>query len=166
MRRAPWAQAAPPVATRRAAVRTGAGAATLFAALVAAALVVGAVALAGCGGVKAADLFVVTRGGSTPHAHLVMLVNEEGIVHCNGGKPVKLSDAQLVQARALQEELHDAASANRVYQPRPGSVLSYSVRDEAGTVRFSDNSAGQPKVLHELALFVLVVAQQVCRLPE
>jgi len=79
---------------------------------------------------------------------------------------VKLSDAQLVQARALQEELHDAASANRVYQPRPGSVLSYSVRDEAGTVRFSDNSAGQPKVLHELALFVLVVSQQVCRLPE
>jgi len=125
-----------------------------------------ALALGGCGGVQAADLFVVTRSGSAPHARLTLLVNEEGIVHCNGAKPLKLSDPQLVQARALQEELHDAASANRVLPARPGSVLSYSVRDEAGTVRFADNSAGQPKVLHELALFVLVVAQQVCRLPE
>lgn len=132
----------------------------------AAAALAASLALAGCGGVTAADLFVVTRSGSTPHAHLVMLVNEEGVVRCNGDGPLKLSDPQLVQARALQEELHDFATANRVYPARPGSVLSYSVRDENGTVRFSDNSAGQPKVLHELALFVLVVAQQVCRLPE
>jgi hypothetical protein len=136
------------------------------AAAAAAALSGAALALGGCGGVTAADLFLVTRSGSTPHAHLVMLVNEEGVVHCNGAKAVKLSDPQLVQARALQEELHDAAAAHRSYPARPGSVLSYSVRDTDGTVRFSDNSPAEPKVLHELALFVLVVAQQVCRLPE
>jgi hypothetical protein len=33
-------------------------------------------------------------------------------------------------------------------------------------VRFSDNSANQPKALHELALFVLRAAQQTCHLPE
>jgi hypothetical protein len=125
-----------------------------------------AVSLGGCGGVKAADLFVVTRTGSAPQAQLTMLVNEEGIVHCNGGPALKLSDPQLVQARAIQEELHDAAVAGLSLPPRPGSALSYSVREENGTVRFSDNSTGQPHVLRQLALFVLQVAQQVCRLPE
>jgi hypothetical protein len=33
-------------------------------------------------------------------------------------------------------------------------------------VRFSDDSAKQPKVLRRLALFVLQTAQRVCRLPE
>jgi hypothetical protein len=131
----------------------------------AAALVLAAVALVGCGGVRAADLFIVTRSGSAPQAHLVMVVNEEGLIRCNGGKQLRLGDPQLVQARALQEELHDAASSNLVLAPRPGSVFSYDVRDVDGRVRFSDNSSNQPKVLHQLALFVLVVSQQVCRLP-
>jgi len=122
--------------------------------------------LLGCGGVTAADLFVVTRSGASPQAHLTLLVNEEGVVHCNGGPPLKLSDPQLVQARAIQEELHDAAAAALTLPPKPGSVLSYSVREESGTVRFSDNSSGQPKVLRNLALFVLQVAQGVCHLPE
>jgi hypothetical protein len=40
------------------------------------------------------------------------------------------------------------------------------VRAEAGSVRFSDNSQGQPPVLRRLALFVLQTAQQVCHLPQ
>jgi hypothetical protein len=130
------------------------------------ALLTGSAALVGCGGVTAADLFTVTR---TAHEHgqeLTLLVNEEGVVHCNAGRILKLSDAALVQARAIQEELHNAASAGLTLPPRPGSVYSYTVRDENGTVRFSDNSAGQPKVLRNLQLFVLQTAQQVCRLPE
>jgi hypothetical protein len=122
-------------------------------------------ALAGCGGIRAADLFIVTRSGSTPHAHLTLLVNEEGAVHCNGGPTLKLSDAQLVNARAIQEEVHDAASRRLSLPARGGTVFTYSLRDESGTVRFSDNSAAQPAVLRQLQLFVLEVAQQVCHLP-
>jgi hypothetical protein len=122
--------------------------------------------VAGCGGLKAADLFVVYRSGATPQARLTLLVNEEGSVHCNGGRALKLSDSQLVVARAIQEELHDAAVANRTLPARPGSVLSYYVRDPDGRVRFSDNSADQPPVLRTLALFVLQTAQQVCHLPQ
>jgi hypothetical protein len=44
-------------------------------------------------------------------------------------------------------------------------VFAYRVRDEAGSVSFADNSATQPKVLRNLALFVLQVAQQNCHLP-
>jgi hypothetical protein len=127
--------------------------------------------LAGCGGIKAPDLFVVQRDGSGPHAKLTLLVNEEGGVHCNGqgsrdGSKLKLSDPALVQARAIQEELEEPSSKHTVLAPGAKSVLRYSVRDEHGYVRFSDDSAGQPKVFRQLALFVLQTAQGVCGLPE
>ena len=44
--------------------------------------------------------------------------------------------------------------------------MSYTVRDQEGTVTFADNSKAQPKVLRSLALFVLETAQVVCHLPE
>ncbi len=122
--------------------------------------------IAGCGGIKAPDLFIVQRTGSGPGAQLTLLVNEEGGVRCDGGKALKLSDPQLVQARAIQEDLHDPASRHLSLAPQAGSVLSYYLRDESGTVRFSDNSAGQPPAFRQLALFVLQIAQQVCRLGE
>ena len=129
-------------------------------------LVAAVLALAACGGVQAADLFVVTRMGGGPHGELSLLVNEEGGVSCNGGPVRQLSDPQIVQARGIQEELHDAASAGLRLAPRPGSVYSYEIRDETGTVRYADNSSGRPHVLDELSLFVEQVAQQVCKLPE
>jgi hypothetical protein len=127
--------------------------------------------LAACGGITAPDLFIVQRSGSGPHARLTLLVNEEGGVHCNGaggrgGHRFKLSDSALVEARAIQEDLKEAASAHLSLAPAPRSVLSYSVRDEDGSVRFSDNSPGQPQVLRRLVLFVLRTAQRVCGLPE
>jgi hypothetical protein len=125
-----------------------------------------AILTAGCGGIVAADLFVVQRTGSGPGARLTLLVNEEGGVHCNGGRTLKLSDPQLVQARAIQEALHDSAAKHLSLAAGAGSVLSYYVREENGTVSFSDNSAGQPKVLRQLQLFVLQTAQQVCHLPD
>jgi hypothetical protein len=125
-----------------------------------------AVWLCACGGVRPADLFVLERSGSTPHARLTLLIDEQGGVHCNGGSRRQLSDAALVQARALTEELHGPATAGLRLAPAPGSVYAYHLRDADGSVSFADNSAGQPKVLHNLALFVLQTAQQVCGLPE
>jgi hypothetical protein len=127
---------------------------------------VAALAIGGCGGVRAADLFIVYRTGSSPQSRLTLLVNEEGGVHCNGGPTLKLQDPQIVQARAIQEELHDPASKHLSLPARAGSVLSYYLRDVDGTVRFSDNSAAEPRVLRQLALFVLQTAQQVCHLPQ
>jgi hypothetical protein len=120
----------------------------------------------GCGGIIAPDLFIVDRTGPVPGRHLTLLVNEEGVVHCNGVKAPKLSDSELVQARSIQEALHDPASRHLSLAPAAGSVIAYRVRDEAGTVAFSDNSAGQPAVLRRLALFVLRTARQICHLPQ
>jgi hypothetical protein len=122
-----------------------------------------AVAGVGCGeSVELPDLFVVQRTGAGPK--LTMVVNEGGAVHCNGGPTRQLSDAQLVLARGLQEELQTPSAKHLTLPPRPGSVFSYDVRDAEGTVRFSDNSAGQTSVLRHLAYFVLEVEQQVCHL--
>lgn len=124
-------------------------------------------ALSGCGGgIKAADLFIVQRSGSSPHAKLTLLVNEEGGVRCNGGPTLKLTDHALVIAKATQEELQEQASSHMSLPPQPGSVFHYYLRDENGNVRFSDNSAKQPGVFHQLQLFVLETAQKVCGLPE
>ena len=134
--------------------------------LAAGAAAVALAAAGGCGGITSPDLFVVQREGSTPHARLTLLVSEEGVAQCNGGAHRRLSDPQIVKARAIQEEIKNQASSHLVLAARPGSVLSYRLRDQDGTVRFADNSAGQPKVLRQLALFVLQTAQQVCKLPE
>ncbi len=121
---------------------------------------------ASCGNVQAADLFVVTRTGGGAHPQLTLLVNEEGVVRCDGRRAGKLSDGQIVKARAITEDIEKPASGHMSLAARPGSVYSYRLRDASGTVAFADNSAGQPKALHELALFVLQTAQQVCGLTE
>ena len=120
--------------------------------------------LAGCGGVRAADLFLLQRSGNVAGAKLTLLVNEEGGVRCNGGRTRKLSDPQLIEARVITEDLRDPASHHLSLAPRSGAVLSYDVLTEKGRVRFADNSAGQPAVLHRLALFVLRTAQETCHL--
>ncbi len=125
--------------------------------------------VAGCGGIVSPDLFVVYRTGSAPGARLTLLVTEEGVVRCNAIRvhPEKrLSDPQIIEARTIQEELQTPSSNHESLSARPGSVLSYYVRDAEGSVRFSDNSAGQQTVLHKLALFVLTVGQQVCGLSQ
>jgi hypothetical protein len=128
-------------------------------------VVAAALAGAGCGeSVELPDLFVVQRSGGA--AKLTLVVNEGGAVRCDGRPQHQLSDSQLVLARGLQEELLSPSAKHLVLPPRPGSVYAYEVRDEKGTVRFSDNSAGQPAVLRHLAYLVLEVAQKVCHLPQ
>ncbi|HEY2718193.1 MAG TPA: hypothetical protein VGI52_01085, partial [Solirubrobacteraceae bacterium] len=83
--------------------------------VVALALVGASLTLLACGGIAAPDLFIVQRSGDGPHARLTLLVNEEGGVRCNGlatrsGRKLKLSDAALVQARAIEEDLEEPAS--------------------------------------------------------
>jgi hypothetical protein len=122
--------------------------------------------LGGCGGITSPDLFIVSRSGAGPNARLTLLVTEEGGVKCNGSASRKLTDPQIIKARDIQEDIKEQAAENLALSPRPGSVLRYRLRDENGTVSFSDNSLKQPAVLRRLALFVLETAQQVCHLPE
>jgi len=120
--------------------------------------------LVGCAGVRAPDLLLIERSG--PGGPLTLLVDDQGGLHCNGARARALRDPQLIQARALQEELATPAGEHLSLAPRPGSVFAYRVRDESGSVSFADNSPAQPKVLRNLALFVLQVAREECGLPQ
>lgn len=138
--------------------------AALGAGLLAAAL------LAGCGG-PSPDLFVVERAGSVPGARLTLVVDDGGFVRCNRGERLPISSEQLITAREVEralsgdEEQPGPAARNLRLAPRPGSVLRYDVRTEAGSITFADTSTGQPPDLFRLARLTRTLAKEVCGLP-
>ena len=117
-------------------------------------------AAAGCGG-PAADLFVVTRSGADRNANLTLLVSDDGTVTCNGKKH-DIPNDRLLDARQLTRDLSKQAELHLVLPPKPGSVLSYKVRMEAGTVAFSDTSRPLPTAFTQLEVFTKDVAEDVC----
>ena len=138
------------------------------------ALAVGASAagllLGGCG-VASPDLFVLHRSGSVPGARLTLLVNDGGTVRCNGGPARAITSAQLIKARGAVDDLKGKpdtpgpATLATQLPPGPRSIMRYVVRDEDGTVAFSDTSAHQPRVFFQLAALARELAQKVCGLP-
>jgi hypothetical protein len=124
------------------------------------ALIVAALVLAGCGSASP-DLFVVERSGPDPAANLTMRVTDGGQVYCNG-KEHALDADRLLQARELTRDLSEQAELGLDLPPRPNSNLSYTVRLEAGTVKFSDTSRGNPPSFFQLAAFTKDVSEDVC----
>jgi hypothetical protein len=126
------------------------------------AVVLAALVLAGCGS-PSADLFVVNRSGADRNANLTLLVSDDGTVKCNGRKH-EIPNEKLLDARQLTRELSPQAELHLVLPPRPGTVLSYKVRMEAGTLAFSDTSRPLPSEFAQLELFTKSVSEDVCGL--
>jgi hypothetical protein len=125
--------------------------------------VVCAAIAAGCGE-AAPDLFLITRTGDIPGAHLTLEVADDGTVHCNHGAGRMLTSAEIITARQLQRDLKKPADRRLSLAPGPQPVLRYRVELEAGTVRFSDDSPRQPRPFFQVAAFTRDVAQHVCGL--
>ena len=136
----------------------------LLAAGVASALALATAGCGGSGGSVGGDLLAVQRDGNVPDAKLRIVVEDPGLVQCNGSAGLRMPDKLLLDARELQRELADPAKANLDLPAGPQSVLRYDVRTEDGRVRFADDSRG-PAVLDKTAYFTRQVAQQVCKLP-
>jgi hypothetical protein len=118
------------------------------------------VALSGCGS-RAPDLFVVERSGPDRNANVELLVSDGGSVTCNG-KEHPLDAERLLTARRLEHDLSPQAELSIELPPGPGTELSYRVRMEAGTIAFSDRSAGVPQTFQRLAAFTKDVTERVC----
>jgi hypothetical protein len=117
----------------------------------------------GCGlDVQAADLFLLTRTGQG--STLTLLVNDSGTVRCNGGKAKMISNARLIQARDLSDSLAKDARAGLNLPAGPGTVFSYRIRMQQGTVRFSDRDTTHHPELAQAELFAVQTAQSVCGL--
>ena len=123
-------------------------------------LALAALALVACGS-PPPDLFVVTRSGPDPAANLTMVVSDGGSVSCNG-KQHPLDAKRLLKARQLTRDLAKQAELGLELPPGPNANLSYKVRLEAGSVRFSDTSRGNPLAFFQLAAFTKDVSERVC----
>ena len=128
-----------------------------------ASLVLLAAVLGGCGA-PAADLFVVERSGSIPGAALRMRVIDDGQVVCNG-KTHDLDSKDLIKARAVGRDISTQAQAGMILPPGHPTILRFRIRDQDGTVEFSDTSPRQPKGFYEAAQLVRTIAMGACGLP-
>ena len=122
-----------------------------------------AIWLGGCGyDIQSPDLFLLTRTGQGPP--LTLLVNYGGTIRCNGGKIKPISDALLIQARDLSDDLAKDAEHKLTIPPRTGAVFYYRIRLQQGTIAFPDRAASGHKELEEAELFAAQAAQQACGL--
>jgi hypothetical protein len=119
--------------------------------------------LAGCGlDVAQPDLFLLTRIGQG--TKLTLLVNDSGTISCNGGKAKMISSALLIQARDLADNLGKDAGRQLHLPASAGTVFSYRIRLEQGTLRFSDRDTKGHKELAQAELFAAQAAQTACGL--
>ena len=127
------------------------------------ALVVAALALAGCGA-DYPDLMVVTRSGSLPGARLTMLVNDGGTVRCNDGPEHQMPARALLDAREIARDLAEQAARDLTLPRPPGALLRFHLRTQEGTVTFSDADAADRPLLGRLVALTRTVAKDVCEL--
>ena len=121
---------------------------------------VAAALLAGCGA-RPPDLFAVERTGSGANARLEMVVNDGGAVTCNGHEH-PLDAPHLLRAREVARQLADQAQLHLDLPAGSGSILSYRVSLEQGTVKFSDTSAHLPASFTAVEVLTKDIAEDVC----
>ena len=98
------------------------------------------------------------RSGKDRNANVRMLVSDDGTVRCNKKKPVPMGGERLLTARELARDLEKQAALGLELPPEKGSILSYRVRLEEGTIAFSDRSRGIPKTFSRVVAFTSDIA--------
>jgi hypothetical protein len=117
---------------------------------------------AGCGeNVESPDLFLLTRTGQG--SKLTLLVNDSGTIRCDGGPVRQLPDPMLLQARDLASSLDKDAKDGLRVAPAAGSVYSYTIKLQDGTISFPDTAAAQHSELAQAELFALQADHGPCR---
>jgi hypothetical protein len=125
-------------------------------------LLVMAAVLAACGlQVASPDLFVLQRTGAGHRLRL--LVNDGGMIRCNGGHSRALSDQLLIEARQLADDLDKDARAKLDLKSPSGSVYRYEITLQNGTIAFPDTAGSRHPELARAQLFAVQAAQQACR---
>ena len=119
-------------------------------------------ALAGCGfNVAPSDLFVLHRSGQG--RELTLLVSDGGTIRCDNGPPRPISDALLLQARDLADDLDkDVKAGLRPASPSTRSVYTYSIKLQDGTIAFADTDAAAHAELGRAQLFTAQATEGPC----
>src|SRR6202012_1286887 len=103
----------------------------------------------GCGlHVELPDLFLVTRTGGS--SKLTLVVNDGGQITCNDGKQKTITSSQLITARDLTDDLANDAKAKLAIPSPSGTVYTYTVKLQQGTISFPDRAATTHKYLGQV----------------
>ena len=121
-----------------------------------------ALVLAGCFDVRSADLFLLTRTGQG--SKLTLLVSDAGTVACDGRQPKALNDQLLIAARDLADNLSSDAARNLKLPVTPGTIFTYTIKLQGGSVTFSDRDTAHHPILAQAEVLAAQVAQQACNL--
>lgn len=121
-----------------------------------------ALALGACG-TASPDLFVVHRTGTVPGAKLDLLVSDT-TARCNGGSPRPLTDPQILEARDILKDLLEFQRSKAAIPPAPPpQFFRFSIRSEAGTLRYGDTTQ-RPTVLPRITRLTRDLAIGLCGL--
>ncbi len=125
--------------------------------------VMAALSLSACGlNVRSADVLLLTRTGQG--TRLTLLIGDGGTISCDGRSPKPLSDSLLIRARDLAVNLAGDATRNLHLPAGPGTIFTYRIKLQTGTVVFSDHDTAHHPLLAQTEVFAAETAQQACNL--
>jgi hypothetical protein len=125
--------------------------------------VTAALCLGGCGfNVRSADVLLLTRTGQG--STLTLLINDGGTISCDGRAAKPLDDSLLIRARDLAVNLSADATENMRLPAGPGTIFTYRIKLQPGTVVFSDHDTARHPILAQAEVFAAQAAQQACNL--
>lgn len=126
-------------------------------------VVVAALSLGACGlNVRSADVLLLTRTGQG--TTLTLLIGDGGTISCDGRSPKPLNDSLLIRARDLAVNLAGDATGNLHLPAGPGTIFTYRIKLQTGTVVFSDHDTAHHPLLAQTEVFAAETAQQACNL--
>lgn len=122
-----------------------------------------ALSVVACGlKVRSADVLLLTRTGQG--TTLTLLIGDGGTISCDAHSPKPLTDSLLIRARDLAVNLTGDATRNLRLPAGPGTIFTYRVKLQTGTVIFSDHDTAHHPLLAQTEVFAAETAQQACNL--
>jgi hypothetical protein len=119
--------------------------------------------IAGCGG-SPGDLLALDVTGGPTGARQHIVIRNDGLASCNGGKERDIGSPALIDAREVERDMGKLADRAATFHAAPGATgfRSYAVRGKSGTVRWDETARGLPPVLPRAQLLALQLGRKLC----
>jgi len=116
--------------------------------------------LVGCGGTSGDLIAFEVTGGRGPVTSRLVLTSD-GRGRCGEGDLRTISNDRLIEARAVERDLTDLATAGREFAG--GDEPRFVARTNVGIVRWGQGAEGLPETLPRAARLALLLERELCR---
>lgn len=127
-------------------------------------LLVGAAALAACGG-SAGDILALEVSGGPREEPTRLTVTEDGRGTCDGDALEPIPSERLIEAREVARDLEGLTAEGVRFDSEAGAApqgRDYVARVPAGTLRWSEGSPDLPDALPRAALLARELERELC----